>query len=232
MLRALTLTLILLPTAAAAAERRVALGSFERLRINGAFEVTVTTGGSPGAIVSGDTGTIGDVDLHAEGSTLAIRGASSGRWGEQPAAARTGPVRIVLTTPRLSSVTVVGGSRVAVSRLTGTRMDVTASGAGGVAVAAVDGDQLGVQLIGEGKVSVAGRVAAARLLANGAGTIDAAGLDAGDLTAHLEGLGSIAARARYTAQVSSNGLGTVTVAGRPKCRVTAAAGAPVTCGSE
>lgn len=231
MLRPLAIALMLLPATASAAERRVALGSFERLRINGAFDVTVTTGGSPGAIVSGDAGAIGDVDLHAEGTTLAIRGATSGRWGEQPAGARTGPVKIVLTTPRLSSVTVTGGSRVAVSRLSGARMDVTSAGSGGIAVAAVDGDQLGVQLIGEGKVSVAGRVAGARLLANGAGAIDAAKLDAGDLTAHLEGLGTIAARARYTAQVSSNGLGTVTVAGRPKCRVTAAAGAPVTCGT-
>lgn len=231
MVRLVVLLLLVWPAAASAAERRVALGSFERLRVHGAYDVTVTTGGSPGATLIGDPGAIGDVDLHAEGMTLTVRGTSSGRWGEQPSSNRTTPIRIVLTTPRLASVTMIGGSRVAVSRLAAPRMEVTASGSGGIAVAAADGDQIVVQLVGESNVSVAGRVATARLLANGAGTIDAAGLDAGDLSAHLEGLGTIAARARYTAQVSSSGLGAVTVAGRPKCRVTAAAGAPVTCGS-
>jgi len=121
---------------------------------------------------------------------------------------------------------------VAVSRLTGTRLDLTASGSSAIAVADSAGDQLAVQLVGEGKVSVAGRVATVRLLANGAGTIDAGELDAGDLFVRLDGLGTIRARARYTAQVASTGLGTVSVAGRPKCRVTAAGGAPVTCGSD
>lgn len=231
MLRLLPALLLLVPAVASADERRINVGSFEKLRVSGAFDVTVTTGGSPGATVTGDRATIGDIDLHAEGTTLTVRRTTNGRWSEQGQAAATTPVRIVLTTPRLASVAVVGGSRVAVSRLAATRIDLAATGNGAITVGVVEGDQLNVQLIGEGKVGVAGRVAAARLLANGAGTIDAAGLDAGDLTVHLDGLGSIAARARYTAQVSSTGLGTIAIAGRPKCRVTASAGAPVTCGA-
>ena len=229
--RFLPALLLLVPAAASADERRVNLGSFEKLRVNGAFDVTVTTGGSPGATVIADRGVIGDIDLHAEGATLTIRRNTAGRWSEQGQATATSPVKIVLTTPRLAGVAVVGGARVAVSRLTGTRIDLVATGSGAIAAGAVEGDQLNVQLVGEGKVTVAGRVATARLLANGSGVIDAAALDAGDLTAHLDGLGSIAARARYTAQLSSTGLGTINVAGRPKCRVTASAGAPVTCGT-
>lgn len=231
MLRFLPALLLLVPAAASADERRVNLGSFEKLRVNGAFDVTVTTGGSPGATVIADRGVIGDIDLHAEGATLTIRRNTAGRWSEQGQAMATAPVKIVLTTPRLAGVAVVGGGRVAVSRLTGARIDLAATGSGAIAAGAVEGDQLNVQLIGEGKVTVAGRVATARLLANGSGAIDAGALDAGDLTAHLDGLGSIAARARYTAQLSSTGLGTISVAGRPKCRVTASAGAPVTCGT-
>ncbi len=232
MLRYLTALLLLAPSLAHADERRVNLGSFEKVRVNGAFDVTITTGGSPVATVIADRGVIGDIDLHSEGTTLTIRRAATGRWSEQNQAAATMPVKIVLTTPRLSAVSVIGGSRVAVSRLTGTRIDLSATGNGAIDAATVDGDQLNAQLIGEGKISVAaGRVAAARLLANGSGAIDAGGLDIGDVSAHLDGLGSIAARARYTAQVSSTGLGTITIAGRPKCKVTASAGAPVTCGT-
>lgn len=228
MIRLLAL-LALIPSVASAEERRVALGSFDRVRINGAFEVTITTGGSPGASVTGDRGAIADIDLHSEGSTLTIRRTTAGRWGEQTRV--SAPVRIALTTPALSSVAVIGGSRVNVTRLSGLRVDLSAAGNSAIQVAAVQADQLTAQLIGEGKLTVAGRTGVARLSATGAGAIDAAGLEAGDLTVRLDGLGTIAARARYTAQVASSGLGTVTVAGRPKCRVTAAAGAPVTCGA-
>ncbi|MCP3734157.1 DUF2807 domain-containing protein [Sphingomonas sp. RP10(2022)] len=230
MIRLLVLALLLIPTAATADERRVAIGSFERLRVNGAFEVTVATGTSPGATVIADRGVIGDIDLHVEGNTLTVRRNTTGRWSEQTSAAVATPVRIALTTPRLSGVAIVGGSRVTVSKLTGMRIDLAATGNGAIQAGDVQGDQLVAQLIGDGKITAAGRVATARLLANGAGAIDAAGLDAGDLNAHLDGLGTIAARARYTAQVSSTGLGTISVAGRPKCRVIASAGAPVTCG--
>lgn len=231
MVRALIALLLLIPATASADERRVNLGSFDRVRVNGAFDVTITTGPSPGATVIADRGVIGDIDLHSEGATLTIRRNTMGRWSEQTQAAATTPIRIVLTTPGLSGVTLIGGGRVTVSRLSGSRVDLAASGNGAITAAAVQTDRLNVQLIGDGRIGVAGRAAGARLLANGAGTIDAAGLDAGDVTVHLDGLGTIAARARYTAQVSSTGLGTVTVAGRPKCRVTASAGAPVTCGT-
>lgn len=231
MTRWLFAILLLAPTAASAEERRVSIGSFDHVRINGAFDVTITTGGSPGATLVGDRDALSDVDLHSEGTTLTLRRTTAGRWSEQRQGPPTTPLRILLTTPGLSGVAAIGGSRIAVSRMAGTRIDLAATGSGAISVAAVQGDLLNVQLIGEGRVAIAGRVANARLLANGAGTIDAAALDAGDVIAHLDGLGTIAARARYTAQVSSTGLGTVSVAGRPKCRVSASAGAPVSCGS-
>lgn len=229
MIRLLAL-LLLLPSAAMAEERRVALGSFERVRINGAFEVTITTG-SPGATVIGDRGVIGDIDLRAEGTTLTVRQTSTGRWGEQRQATARVPVRILLATPRLSGITVNGGSKVTVARLVGSRVDLSAAGTGTIEVAAVQADQLIVQLAGDGRIGLAGRATAMRLVASGAGTIDAAGLEANDLDLHLDGPGTVRARARYTALVASSGLGAVTVTGRPKCRVIAAAGAPVTCGA-
>jgi hypothetical protein len=229
-MRRLIVLAVLWSSGAVAAERRVALGSFDRVRINGAFDVSVATG-SPGATLIGDSGAIGDIDLRAEGGTLTIRRNTAGRWGEQAQRNATVPTKIVLTTPALSMVTVIGGSRVAVTQLSGARTALSLAGAGVIDVAAVRGDRLDVQLIGEGKISVVGRVAQARLLANGAGTIEAGQLDAADVAAHLDGPGTIKARARYTAQVTSTGLGTVSIAGSPKCRVTAGAGAPVTCGA-
>jgi len=230
MIRLLPL-LLLLPSAALAEERRVALGSFERVRIDGAFAVTITTG-SPGATVIGDRATIGDIDLHAEGTTLTVRRTTSGRWGEQRQATAAAPVRILLATPRLAGIIMVGGSTLSVAALSGPRVDLSAAGPGTIRIDAVQAEQLTVQLAGDGKVGLAGRATTARLIASGTGTIDAAGLEAGDLNVHLDGPGMVTGRARYTAQVVSSGLGTVTVSGRPKCRVVAAAGAPVRCGTE
>ena len=60
--------------------------------------------------------------------------------------------------------------------------------------------------------------------------IDASGLDVKDLTVHLDDVGDTKASARYTAQVTNSGLGTVTIMGDAKCRLDAADRGPVTCG--
>lgn len=233
MTRVLAATLALLsttmPVAARADERRVTTGSFDRLRIAGTFEVSVTTGASPGATVIADRAILADIDVHVDGATLTVRRTGGGGW--TPPSAAAGVVRIVITTPRLSAIALTGGSRVTVTQLTGARVDLSVAGPGAIAASGVVTDQLSAQLIGDGRIAIAaGRTGAARLIANGAGTIDAAGVEAGDLTAHLDGLGTIVGRARYTAQLASTGLGTIRIAGHPKCRVSAPAGAPVSCG--
>jgi hypothetical protein len=111
------------------------------------------------------------------------------------------------------------------------RVNVTVSGNGSLALAAADTDQLNATLIGTGQMSLAGRAARARLVTRGPGAIDASALAVNDLTVHLDGVGETRAAARYTAQVTNSGLGMVTVTGNAKCRVNAAAGGPVTCGT-
>lgn len=224
----LTLSSLALSSAASAGERRVSIGSFDRLRVFGAFDVSVTTG-SPSATVVGDAGAIGDIDIRVEGSTLTIRTARAGSWSEQDQARPATPLRIILSTPRLGAISVTGASKVSVAQLKTATIDLAAMGAATIDAASVDGDRLAAQQVGEGRITLAGRVGNARLFDGGSGTIDASGLDAGDVIVRLDGPGTVRARARYTAQVTSTGLGTVEVAGRPKCRVVAPAGAPVTC---
>jgi hypothetical protein len=229
--RPLILLLALLPATAAAADRVVGIGSFSRVRVDGAFDVRVATGVSPSARVTGDRSAIDAVDLHIDGNTLVVRRNMTGTWAEQPTTAARTPIVVTLGTLSLSGAVVVGGGKLAIDRMVAPRVDLSVTGAGGIALAAAQGDQVNVQVIGAGSVAVAGKAATVRLMTNGPGTIDAAQLDAGDLTVRLDGLGTTTARARYTAQVSSTGLGTVTIAGTPKCTVKAVAGSPVTCGA-
>ena len=211
-----------------AASRTVSVGSFDRVRVEGPFEVRVTIG-SPRATITGDSRMTETVAVRVDGTTLSVRKGTGG-WGEQPRTRGSAPIVINLSTPGLTSASVAAGGRLTIARMRGMRVDVTVSGNSSMSLAAADTDQLNATLIGTGQMTLAGRAARARLVTSGPGAIDASALAVDDLTVHLDGVGETKATARYTAQVTNSGLGTVTVAGNAKCRVDAAAGGPVVCG--
>ncbi|RZM36826.1 MAG: DUF2807 domain-containing protein [Sphingomonas sp.] len=210
-----------------ATSRTVSIGSFDRVRVEGPFEVRVTIG-SPHATITGPHGA-DDATVRVDGTTLSVRKGTGG-WGEQPRGRGAGPIVVTLSTPGLTSASVAAGGRLTIARMRGMRVDVTVSGNGSLALAAADTDQLNATLIGTGQMTLAGRAARARLVTSGPGAIDASALIVDDLTVNLDGVGETTAAARYTAQVTNSGLGTVTITGNAKCRVDAAAGGPVVCG--
>ena len=226
MIRA-ALLLLLLPTAASAADRTVGIGSFERLRVEGPFRVTVAAG-PPRAKVSGDRRAIDEVDVRAEGGTLVVRMGSNG-WGEQPVATDA-PLTVTLSAPALIGVAVIGAADVAVARMKGQRVDVSVSGTGSIALGSVEADQLNLSVIGSAGIKASAHAPKARLLTNGPGTIDAATLATDDLFVRLDGAGKTKVQARFSAQVVNTGLGRVTVVGNAKCSIKASAGGPVSCG--
>lgn len=228
-MRYLLLALLLVPAAAPAATRTVSVGSFERIRIDGPFEVRVETGRSPGATISGDGRATEEVEVRVTGSTLVVGKGLNG-WGEQSGIAK-GPVVVTLTTPTLVSAVVVGGGRVTISGMKAMRVDLSVSGAGSLTLAKADTEQLNATVIGTGQMTIGGRAARARLTTSGPGVIDAAALDTSDLIVSVDGVGETKAKARGSAQVTNTGLGKVTVLGSAKCVVKAPAGGPVICGA-
>jgi hypothetical protein len=211
---------LLVAAPALAAERRVDLSSFDALRVEGPFRVTLTTAPSPRGILSGDAKALRGVEVQVMGSTLVVRRSGGGD---------DSPVTLTIAAPPLSGVTVIGGAQVTVQAMKGSALSASVTGTGELRVGRADGDRLSAMLFGPAKLTIeGGRVGKARLAATGPATIAADALEAGDLTVTLDGPGEIAARARYTASVVNGGLGKVTVAGTPKCRVTG--GGPVRCG--
>lgn len=211
---------LLVAVSASAAERRVDLSSFDTLRVEGPFRVTLTTAPSPRGMFSGDDKALRGVEAQVMGSTLVVRRAGGGD---------NAPVTLTIAAPPLSGVTVIGGAQVTVQALKGNALAISVTGTSEVRVGRVDGDRLAATLLGPARLSIdGGRIGKARLAAIGPAAIAADGVEAGDLTVTLDGPGEIAARARYTAAVANGGLGKVTVAGTPKCRVTG--GGPVRCG--
>lgn len=222
--------LALLPVAAQAADRPVFVSSFDRLRVDGPFKVTVVAGRSPAARISGDARQLDAVEVMLDGTTLVIR-PKPDRWQEQPRSPAAAPVTVTLATPGIASIAVIGGGEVTVAGRRSTRLDLSVTGAGTIALTGADADQANATVIGNGRIALAGRAAKTRLLVNGAGRIEAAALDAGELTVRVDGPGETLARARFTATVTNTGLGHVAIAGTPRCVVKSDVGGPVTCGA-
>lgn len=230
--RALLVPLLLLATAvpANAADRVWNIGSFDRIRVDGPFEVRIATGASPRATASApESALLERLRLTNEGGTLSLRldRGTGDRAGRGAAAV---PV-FTLSTTQLRSVALLSGAKVSVTRVKGERVDLSVTGTGTLAVDEVAADQIVASVIGSGAIRLAGRAGKARLLTNGPGSIDAADMSAGDLFVSMDGAGETRAAARYSAEITSSGMGRVDVSGNPKCVVRAAAGGPVTCGT-
>lgn len=226
--RALFAIALLSPGNVRAADRRVDLSSFDSLRVEGPFLVTLTTAPSPRGMVSGDAETLRQVEAQISGTTLVVRRT---REGGATGQGSTGPVTLTIAAPPLSSITVLGGAKVTAQAMRGNALTLNLSGAGDVRVDRADGERLAATLLGAGRLAIGGgRVGKVRLSANGPATIAAAGLEAGDLVVTLEGPGEIDARARYSAAIANSGLGRVSIEGSPKCRVVNPGGGPVHCG--
>lgn len=214
--------LLLLLTASAPAERSFLTGSFERLRVDGPFEVTAVTG-SPGASASGDPRALDGIAVRAEGSTLFVGTVADAR---QPPPAMA---KVTVSVPALRAVLVNGGARVRIAEMRGDRIDVALNGAGTLDVGRIEGDAANVSLTGTGAITlVGGKAGQARVRAYGAGSIDAGGFTANEAVIVSESSGNLRIGVRYTAQVVAMGAGGIGIIGAPECRVSGSG--PVDCG--
>lgn len=232
MIRALlALSLVAFAAPVAAADRSYIVTAFDRIRVDGPFEVRVTVGGGGGAkaSASGDARVLAGIEITVQGSTLIVRQGGNG-WNDQRRADGPAPV-IVLAAPELKGATVIGGGKLSIAgTLRGARLDFAVTGTGSIDARGIDAQAVNVSTIGAGTVALAGRAATARLLTNGSGVIAATPLTVGDVTVRLDGPGETMVTARYTATLTSTGLGRIVVAGNPKCTAKAIAGGPIRCG--
>ena len=138
---------------------------------------------------------------------------------------------IRVSTGMIRSATMLGGGDVTiVGALRGQRIDLTLTGGGTLNAGAIDAEQFTATLTGSGRMTLGGRAGRARLASNGPATFAATALQVNDLSVVTEGNGDLAVQARYTAAITSNGLGSVTVYGNAACTVRGVPAGPVSCG--
>ncbi|WP_168355802.1 head GIN domain-containing protein [Sphingomonas gei] len=208
----LLVPLLLLTAAAPAQERRFMVGGFERLRVEGPFEVEVVPG-IPGAIAVGDRAALDQVTVRTSDDILIVSGGPLSWSGRKGATLPT--VRI--SARSLRGVALSGGARVRVAEMHGARVELLQAGAGSLDVASIRTDDLTANLNGTGTMALAGTAARAQVRNYGTGSIDASGLTAGDARLNSAGSGSIRINVRFTARANAVGSGAIDITGNPEC---------------
>ncbi len=211
-----------------AAERGYSITSFDRIRVEGPFSVTLATGRPVSARATGSPQALDRVQLRVEGRTLLVRAGPS--WGG--ADGDKGPIALTLTTPELGTAILLGSGRLAIDRMRGARLVLTVEGSGGLSVGQLETDSLVIGISGSGRIEAAGRARTANVLARGAADVRAAGVQVADLIITSQSAGAVALSATRSARVTASGLGPVDITGSAACTVDQTGAGPVRCGSD
>lgn len=224
----LFLGLVALAAPAAAAERRYSVTDFDRVVVEGPYIVRLATGRPSSAVASGSQAGIDRILVDVSGTTLRVRH-NRNAWGGAPSG-QPGVVEVTLATRNLRSARVIGPGRLEIAGATGLRVDLTLEGSGEIRATGVDADNLALGLRGSGRLHVAGRAGALRGDFQGTGDVDASALAAENAVISSTSVGQVVLSAARSARVTNNGLGEVTVLGRPACTITGLGASQVRCG--
>jgi hypothetical protein len=211
-----------------AAERGYSVTSFDRVRIEGPFAVTVTTGKPPSARATGSAAALEQVQLRVEGRTLLVRPSQSA-WGGFPGR-QDSPVSISVSTPDLHTAILLGSGRLDIDRIRGARAVLTVEGSGRLAVRSLEVDTASLAVAGSGGIEAAGRAKQLAAVARGAAEIRAGDLIVPDLTLVAETAGQVTLHATRSAKVTASGVGAVEVLGTAACEVRKLGSGPLSCG--
>ncbi len=197
-----------------AATRNYSVSSFTSIRVDGPYDVKLTTGVAPYARAVGDWSAIDKVSLSVEGQTLVIRPPAG-----EPLKATGGTIRIEVGTADLAKAALNGSGRLAIDKVRGLKFDLTVAGAGTVDIAGMDVDQLTVGLIGVAGSRLGGKAKSVRAIVRGTSTLDASGLQTNNMKLGAEGAAVARLNVRDTLDLQAAGPATIAVDGSPACTV-------------
>lgn len=213
---------------ASAAERRYTVTDFDRVQIEGPFQVTLATGKPNAAIATGSNQAIDRVSIDVQGRTLRVRPNRSA-WGGYPGEG-AGPVRITLSTHNLRGASVTGSGSLSIDKAEAMQFEASVSGSGRLGIGDIRADRLNIGLLGSGTIELAGKAKSFRATVQGSGDLDAAALAVEDAQINADTSGRVAATVRRAANVTGTGSGDTTILGKPACTVKALGSGPIACG--
>jgi hypothetical protein len=224
---ALTFAALLLASPAVGAERGYSVTSFDRIRVDGPYQVTLRTNASPFAKASGAQASLDSLSIRVEGRTLIVRANPSAGWGGYPGEGR-GPVTIELGTHDLSAAWINGAGALFVDRVRGLKFDLAIQGSGVARIDSANVDDLRIGLSGSASSRISGKALKMTATVRGTSTLDVESLAVRDAVIGAEGPSTVRAAVSGSAKVDALGLASVTLAGAPSCTVKSQGSATVT----
>ena len=210
---------------ASAATRNFGITSFEKVRVDGPFKVTLTTGVAPFARASGSQAALDRVAVEVRGNTLVVHtnlNAGAGYTGKD-----AGPVEISLGTHDLSSAWVNGSGVLSIDHVKGLKFGLSVQGSGAGEIGDANVDQLSVTVVGSANARLAGNAGKLTALIRGISSLDASALSAKDASLGAEGSATIAADVGNSVTVDASGPATVRLTGSPACTLRVSGSASV-----
>lgn len=221
---ALLLTVIAAP--AVAGTRNFGITGFEKVRIDGPFKITLTTGVAPFARAAGSATALDRLSVEVRGTTLLVRNAV-GSWGGYPGA-DPGPVEITLGTHDLSAVWLNGSGSISINRVKGLAFELGVQGSGLGEIADVAVDQLGITAAGSANIRLAGQAGKTTSVVRGLSNLQATDLKVKDADITADGAATIDANVSNSAKINAAGPATIRLTGSPACTSQTSGSASVT----
>jgi hypothetical protein len=210
---------------AGAATRNFGISDFTKVRVDGPYSVTFTSGVAPFARASGSGPALDRLTVEVRGDTLVIQANKSG-WGGYPGE-NPGPVEVSVGTHDISNAWVNGAGSLVIDRVRGLSFALSVQGSGRSEIAAADADQLNVSLVGTASAKLAGKAKKLTALVRGISALDGTDLAATDASIGTEGAATVDANVRGEANISSSGPATIRLTGRPTCTLRTGSSATV-----
>jgi hypothetical protein len=207
------------------ATRNFGVSGFDRVRVDGPFKVTLTTGVAPFASATGSPAAIDGVAIDVQGRTLVVHSNRSD-WGGYPGRSN-GPVEINVGTHDLTSAVLNGSGSLSIDKIRGLSFDFMVQGSGAAAIGNVAVDQLKIGLVGASNATIAGIAPQLTAIVRGISSLDAAGLMVKDATIGAQGSVTVKANVSNSAKIDTQGAALVDLAGQPACTIHAAGSASV-----
>ena len=217
-MRTLLLSAIAAATLAApagAATRNFGITSFDKVRIEGPFNVSLKTGVAPFASASGSPAALDRVAVEVRGNTLVVH-SNLDSWGGYPGN-DSGPVEISLGTHDLSSAWINGSGALSIDKAKGLTFDLYVAGSAVADIDAVNVDQLSVSLVGTAAATLGGQAARLTSVVRGISKLDAGSLAVKDATIGTEGSATVDAKVSNGVKVDASGPATIRLTGSPAC---------------
>ena len=189
-------------------------GSFDRVQIDGAGQVTLSQGDRDEVFVNGGAQMQAAVSVHVSGGRLQL--SLPGAWKFWDS---SGKAQVEVRMRQVKNVSMSGaGDLVAAGPIRSPQLAVDVSGSGVARFDDLRADKLSFTISGSGEGQLAGRVERLQLSVSGKGKVTAGQLQAGDANVSISGVGNAEVWVTDGLNVDISGAGHVRYRGQPKIR--------------